>query len=147
MHLRNSTKRTALERKLSHESLPRCAWFKVFCCCLLAVQSIWAAEKQYTTGKLVNVQHKTRDRVDLYLVNTPVTTAVPYLEITLRLRDTEYVAEFTPRHEEDQMPSDWIPGAPVKVRKERHYLFLKRSDGTEMRWTITKHSRLKDQQQ
>ena len=38
------------------------------------------------------------------------------------------------------------PEPDVSARLEKHYLFLKRSDGTELRWTITKHKPVKEEQ-
>ena len=113
---------------------------------LLAVSAAYAAEHKYSTAKIVDVQSKTRDKVNMYLVNTPVTTEVPYFEITVRLNQTDYIAEFTPRHEDEQLPAEWIAGADVSARVEKHYLFLKRSDGTELRWTITKRKPVKEEQ-
>jgi hypothetical protein len=113
---------------------------------LLAVSAAYAAEHKYSTAKIVDVQNKTRDKVNMYLVNTPVTTEVPYFEITVRLSQTDYVAEFTPRHEDEQLPAEWTAGSDVSARLEKHYLFLKRSDGTELRWTITKRKPVKDEQ-
>lgn len=103
--------------------------------------------KQYSTGKVLDVQQKTRDKVDMYLVNTPVTTAVPYFEVTVRLGDTDYVAEYTPRHAEEQLPVDWVSGADVGVRLEKHSLFLKRTDGSEIRWIIVRRKRTKEKQE
>jgi hypothetical protein len=116
----------------------------LFCFAMLT-QLGWSVQKQYSTAQLVDVQRKTRDKVDMYLVNTPVTTPVPYFEIMVRLGNTDYVAEFTPRHEDEELPSDWVPGATVNVRLEKHYLFLKRFDGTEIKWIVTKRTRVKDQ--
>ncbi len=112
--------------------------------CVLLVPGIWAAEHEYSTAKILNVERKTRQKVDMYLVNTPVGREVPYFEITLRAGQTEYTAEFTPRHENDELPAEWVADADVPVRLEKHSLFLKRTDGTELRWIVTKHKTIKD---
>jgi hypothetical protein len=104
---------------------------------LLAPRS-FGVEKSFGTGKLIAVEHKSRDKVDMYLVNTPVTTAVPYFELTLQLGATNYVAEYTPRHSEEELPGDWKPGFDVEARIDKRHLFLKRPDGSEMQWIITK---------
>jgi hypothetical protein len=101
-------------------------------------QVCWGVERHYSIGRLVSVQQKSRDKVDMYLVNTPVTTAVPYFEITVRLGDSDYVAEHTLRHSEEELPPDWISGADVSVRLDKHSLFLRRSDGSEVQWIIVK---------
>lgn len=108
--------------------------------------AVWGAERSYVTGKLVSVEHKTRDKVDMYLVNTPVTTAVPYFELTVQLGDTDYVAEYTPRHGGEELPVDWIAGAEVSVRVVKHSLFLKRHDGSETQWIVVKKSREKKEE-
>jgi hypothetical protein len=119
--------------------------FTIFAC-LFSVQLAYAAEHQYSTAKIVDVQRKTREKVNMYLVNTPVSTEVPYFELTLRLNQTDYTAEFTPRHDNEELPAEWTAGADVSMRLEKHYLYLKRSDGTELRWTITKHKPVKEEQ-
>jgi hypothetical protein len=111
---------------------------------ILLVPAVWAAQHEYSTGKILNVQRKTRQKVDMYLVNTPVGSEVPYFEITVRAGQIEYTAEYTPRHENDELPTEWVADSDVPVRLEKHSLFLKRSDGTELRWIVTKHKTIKD---
>ena len=110
---------------------------------LVAVPGVLAAQKPYAAGKLLDVQQKTRDKVDMYIVNTPVTTAVPYFEVTLELGGMNYIAEYTPRHTAEELPDAWRVGESVEGRVEKHHLFLKRPDGSEMQWLITKHSPVK----
>lgn len=109
----------------------------------LVVPRGFAVEKSYASGKLIDVQQKTREKVDMYLVNTPVTTAVPYFEVTVELGSTDYIAEYTPRHSQEQLPPDWKPEANLDVRVEKRHLFVKRPDGSEMQWNITKRIRAK----
>ena len=97
-----------------------------------------AAQPAFTKGKFVAIQQKSRDRVEMYLVNTPVTTAVPYFEILVELGDADYTAEYTPRHAGEELPEAWKVGEPVQCRVEKHRLYLQRFDGTEMPWIITK---------
>jgi len=111
---------------------------------LLVVPRGFGVEKPFSPGRVIDVQQKNRDKVDMYLVNTPVTTAVPYFEITVELGHTDYVAEFTPRHSQEQLPQDLKPGADVEVRLEKRHLFLKRPDGAEMQWIITKRIPVKE---
>ena len=63
---------------------------------IVAAPAGWAVEHQYATAKIVDVQRKTRTRVDMYLVNTPVGTEIPYFVMTVQLNQTQYIAEFTP---------------------------------------------------
>jgi hypothetical protein len=112
--------------------------------CLLAIPLSWGIQPQYTSAKLTHVERKTRERVDLYLVNTPVSSEVPYFEIIVQLNQTDYTAQFTPRHPKEELPSEWVAGADVRVRLEKHALFLKRPDGTELRWTVVKKVPVKE---
>jgi hypothetical protein len=111
---------------------------------LAVAPAVFGAQKSYSTGKFIEVQQKTRDKVDMYLVNTPVTTPVPYFEISLELGETSYVAEYSPRHSEEELPEAWHAGENVQARVEKRHLYLKRSDGSEMQWLITKHSPVSD---
>jgi hypothetical protein len=97
-----------------------------------------AAQTPFTKGKFVAIQQKSRDKVDMYLVNTPVTTAVPYFEISVEVGDTDYTAEYTPRHAGEELPEAWKVGEAVQCRVEKHRLYLQRFDGSEMPWIITK---------
>ena len=108
---------------------------------LLAVMpAAFAAQKSYSKGKFIEVEQKSHDKVTMYLVNTPVTTPVPYFEILLELGATNYRAEYTPRHSAEELPEAWRAGETVDARVEKRHLFLKRSDGTEVQWLITKKS-------
>lgn len=113
---------------------------------ILAAPTCWGVEHQYITAKIAAVQRKTREKVDMYLVNTPVSTEIRYFELIVRLDKTEYTAEYTPRHEEE-LPAEWVAGADIFVRLEKHSLFLKRSDGSEIRWTIVKRHAIKEEQE
>jgi len=112
---------------------------------LMLVPRGLGVEKPFSTGKLIEVDHKTREKVDMYLVNTPVTSAVPYFELRLHLGTIDYIAEYTPRHSEEELPSEWKAGFDVEVRFDKRHLFLKRPDGSEMQWIITKRITVREQ--
>jgi hypothetical protein len=101
---------------------------------------LYAAQKPYSTGKFLDIQQKTRDKVDLYLVNTPVTTAVPYFEVSIEFGNTDYIAEYTPRHSAEQLPEAWRSGESVKGRVDKHHVYLQRPDGSELTFIITKRT-------
>ena len=105
---------------------------------LVILPVVRATQKPYVQGKCVAIQHKSRDRVDLYLVNTPVTTAVPYFEITVEFGDVDYVAEYTPRHSGEELPEAWRPDEAVRGRVDKHHLYLLRPDGSEIEFIIEK---------
>ena len=106
----------------------------------LAVPYSYGAQKPYSTGKFLEVKQKTRDKVDLYLVNTPVTTAVPYFEISVEFGNMDYVAEYTPRHSSEQLPEAWRPGENVQGRVDKHHLYLQRPDNSELTFIIVKRT-------
>jgi hypothetical protein len=100
----------------------------------------YGAQKPYSTGKFLDVQRKTRDKVDMYLVNTPVTTAVPYFEVSVEFGNMDYVAEYTPRHSSEELPEAWRPGESVQGRVDKHHVYLQRPDGSELTFIMTKHT-------
>ena len=53
----------------------------------VSFSNLYAAEKQYETGRIITVEKKFHDRVLYYLVNTPVTQDDPYYELSLQLGD------------------------------------------------------------
>ncbi len=112
---------------------------------IVAAPAGWAVEHQYATAKIVDVQRKTRTRVDMYLVNTPVGTEIPYFVMNVQLGQTQYSAEFTPRHDDEELPADWVTGADISIRLEKHAMFIKQHDGSESRWIVTKKRQLKEQ--
>jgi hypothetical protein len=99
---------------------------------------VCATQKPYVQGKFLAIQQKSRDRVDLYLVNTPITTSVPYFEITVEFGDLDYVAEYTPRHSGEELPEAWRPDEAVRGRVDKHRLYLLRPDGSEIEFIIEK---------
>ena len=105
---------------------------------LVALPVVCATQKPYAQGKFVAIQQKSRDRIDMYSVNTPITTAVPYFEITVEFGDVDYLAEHTPRHSGEELPEAWRPDEAVRGRVDKHHLYLLRPDGSEMQFIIEK---------
>ncbi len=103
------------------------------------VPHLYAAEKLYQTGKIVDLQQKTTTRILYYQVNTPVTKDDPYYEVSVQVKDTIYVGDYTPRHASETLPDEWnVPGTEVRLRVEKHYMFLTRPAGSELQFVITK---------
>jgi hypothetical protein len=123
--------------------MPRRVFLIVVAALLLAAPIMAAVGHEFAKAKIVDVQHKTWQKVDMYLVNTPVMSEVPFFEMTVRLGETEYIAEYTPRHPEEELPAAWVAGADVPVQVEKHFLVAQRPDGGEIRWTILKHHTVK----
>jgi hypothetical protein len=115
-----------------------------FCLVLLltvaSLSGLNAAEKPlYQSGKIVDIQQKTKTRILYYQVDTPVTKEDPYYEISVRVKDTVYVGDYSPRHAGDALPEDWnVPQAEVRLRLDKHYMYLMRPVGTELQFVITK---------
>jgi len=108
---------------------------------LLWVPGLYAVEKQYQTGKVVNLEQKSRTRILYYQVDTPITKDDPYYQISVQVQDTVYVGQYAPRHSADTLPGEWmVPGAEVRLRLEKHYMFLTRPEGRELQFEITKRS-------
>src|SRR3954453_16167550 len=105
---------------------------------------VLALDHQFTRGQIIDVQHKVRQKTEMYLVNTPITTDVPYFEIEIRLDQTDYIAEYNPRHPKEELPESWVAGAEIQVRAEKHHLFLKRPHGSEIQWIINKRIHVKN---
>jgi hypothetical protein len=105
----------------------------------VSIPNLYAVERQNQTGKIVDIQQKTNTRVLYYQVNTPITKDEPYFEVSVQVKDTIYVGDYTPRHSADTLPEEWnVPQAEVRLRLEKHYMFLTRPTGTELQFVITK---------
>jgi hypothetical protein len=105
----------------------------------VALPALYAAEKPYQTGKIVEIQQKTTSRVLYYQVDTPVTKDEPYYEVSVQVKDTIYVGEYVPRHSADTLPEEWnVTQAEVRLRLEKHYMFLTRPTGAELQFVIAK---------
>src|SRR5579864_8706632 len=102
-----------------------------------AIPGLYAAEKLYQTGKIVDIQQKTTTRVLYYQVDTPVTKDEPYFEVSVQVKDTVYIGDYSPRHAADTLPEEWnVPNAEVRIRMEKHFMFLIRPSGTELQFVI-----------
>lgn len=114
-----------------------------FCFVLLLatvlVPNLPAAEKPFLTGKILDVQQKTTTRVLYYQVDTPITKDEPYYEVSVQVKDTIYVGDYSPRHASATLPDEWnVPQTEVRVRLDKHYMFLTRPAGTEVQFVIVK---------
>ena len=107
---------------------------------LLAVSAAFGIGREYVTGQILDVQQRYRDRVLLYQVNTPIMTEDPYVTITVSVHGADYVGEFLPRHHQEMFPSFWQADEPVQVRIDKHFLYLKREDGSEAKFLILSKS-------
>lgn len=101
----------------------------------------FAVESGYFALTIVRAELKTRDRVVYWVVNTPIYHEDPYFEVAVRAAGTVVVGEREPRNAHETLPEGWKPGAVVQGRVDRHHLFLRRPNGTEMRFIITRRAK------
>jgi hypothetical protein len=113
-------------------------FFTMILVCATASIAAAAQKKNYETGKIIEVQKKAETRVLYYLVNTPVTADDPYYEVSIQVKDTVYVADFTPRHSADA--PDWHAGDSLQVSVEKRHLKVKSPEGDDLDLDIVKHS-------
>jgi hypothetical protein len=106
---------------------------------LVVVLPLWAATpKSYQRGEIVSVEQKARTRTLYYLVNTPVTKDEPYYELAVKVNQTIYVGEYTPRHSADTLPVSWSQGAEVQVKVEKRHFFVKSPSEDEIDFAVVK---------
>src|ERR1700730_2196038 len=103
--------------------------------------STLAVETSYFPLTIVRAELKTRDRVVYWVVNTPLYREDPYFEVAVRAAGTVVVGEREPRNAQEVLPEDWKPGARVQGRVDKHHLFLRRPNGTEVRFIITRRTK------
>jgi len=112
-------------------------WWSILLLAAVLSTGLYAVEKQYQTGKIVDIQQKTNTRVLYYQVDTPITKDEPYFEVSVQVKDATYVGDYTPRHSADTLPEEWnMPQAEVRLRLEKHYMFLTRPTGGELEFVI-----------
>ena len=106
---------------------------------LVSECSVQAAEKPYETGRIIDVEKKSHERILYYLVNTPVTQDDPYYQLSLQLNNSVYVAEYTPRHAADSLPDDWRSGTEVQMKlSDKRHMWMKTPGGSELQLVIVK---------
>jgi hypothetical protein len=103
--------------------------------------SAFAVESTDFPLTIVRAELKTRDRVVYWVVNTPLYHEDPYFEVAVRTAGTVVIAEREPRNAHEMLPEDWKPGARVQGRVDQHHLFLRRPNGTEVRFIITRRTK------
>jgi hypothetical protein len=100
--------------------------------------SLFAFESGGVSFTIVRAEQKTHDRVVYWVVNTPLYREEPYFEVEVRAAGTILVGEYEPRHAGEMLPVNWRPGARVQGRVERRHLLLRRPNGAELSFVITR---------
>ena len=101
----------------------------------------FAVESGPVALTIIRAETKTRDRVVYWVVDTPIYHEDPYFEVAVRAAGTVVVAEREPRNAHEMLPEDWKPGAVVQGRVDKRHLFLRRPNGTEVRFIITRRNK------
>ena len=109
--------------------------------------SCLAVESGYQSLTIVRAEQKTRDRVLLYLVDTPIYQEDPYFEVVVRVGDQVLVGERDPEKKWEMLPVNWKPGVTVKGRADKHHLYLRRPNGTDMQFLIVRHTKVPPEKQ
>jgi hypothetical protein len=91
---------------------------------------------------IVRAEIKTRDRIVYWEVNTPIYHEDPYFEVEVRVAGMVLVAERDPRNYPEMLPEDWKPGTLVQGRVDSRHLYLQRPNGTEVRFIITRRTKI-----
>jgi hypothetical protein len=99
---------------------------------------LFAVESGGVSFTIIRAEQKTHDRVVYWVVNTPLYREEPYFEVEVRAAGTILVGEYEPRHAGEMLPSNWRPGALVEGRVERRHLLLRRPNGADLSFVITR---------
>ena len=108
---------------------------------LSALTSAHGVQKEYAEGRIVDVRERSRDRVLLYQGNTPIMTEEPYLTLSVEVNGIVYEGEYLPRDLRQPFSGFWKAGEDARLRVDKHFLYLKRADGSEAKFLITSRSR------
>ena len=112
------------------------------CILLLAAASAFGVQREYVAGTILEIRELERDRVQLYVVNTAIMTEEPYYTLAVDVDGTRYEGEFLPRNSHEMLPSFWKAEDSISLRLDKHFMYVKREDGSEVKFLILKKSSL-----
>lgn len=105
--------------------------------------------KSYDTGKLLDIQESKETRVVSYnttknkngsTVTTPVMDTVKLYDISVKVGDMTYVGRYEPTWSFSKRPN-WVIGDPIEVRIDKDKMYIKKSDGKELKTKVIKRIR------
>ena len=117
----------------------RRAWLVALLLLNLGV-GLFAVQNGEMTMTIVRAEEKKRDRVVAWVNDTPIYQQDPYFDVAVRAGDQVLEGEYDPQSQWETLPVFWKPGVQVQGRVRGHSLFLKRPNGTEIRFVILKRS-------
>lgn len=97
-----------------------------------------ATPKVYQQGEIVSVEKKTRTQTLYYLVNTPVTKDELYYQVAVKVHQSVYVGEYTPRHAADTLPESWSQGTEIEVKVDKRHFYVKSPGDEEIDFAVVK---------
>jgi hypothetical protein len=103
---------------------------------LAALSAAHGAQREWITGKILGLQQHERDRVEFYIVNTPIMTEDSYFTIAVDVNGIRYEGEFLPHTTREFFPGFSTAGESVVLRLDKHFMYLKREDGSEAKFLI-----------
>ncbi len=113
-------------------------------CVLLvaAVSAVYGVQREYVSGTILEIRQLERDRVQLYVVNTAIMTEEPYYTLAVDVNGTRYEGEFLPRNSHEELPSFWKAEENISLRLDKHFMYVKREDGSEVKFLVLNKSPL-----
>jgi len=109
---------------------------------LVAVSASYAAQREYVSGTILELRQQERDRVQLYIVNTAIVTPESYYTIAIDVNGTRFEGEFLPHNPHEMLPTFWKAEENVSLRLDKHFMYVKREDGSEVKFLILNKSAL-----
>ncbi len=100
----------------------------------------YAVQSGEQTMTIVSAEQRTRDRVVAWVNDTPIYQPDVYFHVVVRASDNLLEAEYEPVSQWETLPVFWKPGVEIEGRVRGHSLFLKRPNGTEIRFVILKRT-------
>jgi len=98
-------------------------------------QAVESGEQPMT---IVRAETKLRDRVVAWVNDTPIYQQDPYFDVVVQAGAKLLEAQHDSESAFEMLPVFWKPGVKVQGRIQGHSLYLKRPNGTEMRFVILK---------
>lgn len=109
---------------------------------LAALPAAYGVQREYVSGTILEIRQLERDRVQLYVVNTAIMTEEPYYTLAVDVNGTRYEGEFLPRNSHEMLPSFWKAEENVSLRLDKHFMYVKREDGSEVKFLVLNKSPL-----
>ncbi len=109
---------------------------------LAALSAAYGVQREYVSGRILEIRQLERDRVQLYVVNTAIMTEEPYYTLAVDLHGTRYEGEFLPRNSHEMLPSFWKAEQDIALRLDKHFMYVKREDGSEVKFLVLNKSPL-----